>query len=94
MDLCSGVRKDNHETIKKMNEVIMSERLRSAEFKTTTNIIQDLDTNNPIAFPLLYEFKREDIDAQIHMSKEVQEYYKSGKNDPSRVAAIEKLKKK
>ena len=27
------------------------------------------------------------------MSKEVQEYYKSGKNDPSRVAAIEKLQK-
>ena len=27
------------------------------------------------------------------MSKEVQEYYRSGKNDPSRVAAIEKLQK-
>ena len=76
-----------------MNEVIMIERLRSAEFKTISNIIQDLDTNNPIAFPLLYQFKIDDIDAQQDMSKEVQEYYKSGKNDPSRVAAIEKLQK-
>ena len=71
----------------------MIERLRSAEFKTISNIIQDLDTNNPIAFPLLYQFKIDDIDAQQDMSKEVQEYYKSGKNDPSRVAAIEKLQK-
>ena len=54
MNLCENVEKDTSNTLKNMNNNIMIERLKCAEFKTTTNIIQDLDTNNPIAFPLLY----------------------------------------
>lgn len=54
MKLCESVNKDTSSTLKNMNNNIMIERLKCAEFKTTTNIIQDLDTNNPIAFPLLY----------------------------------------
>jgi len=55
--------------------------------------VMDLDTNKPEAFPLLYDFKIEDNNAQIAMAKEVANYYKSGKNDPSQITAIEKMKK-
>ena len=54
MTLCEKVERDTSDTLKNVNETMMIEKLKSAEFKTTTNIIQDLDTNNPIAFPLLY----------------------------------------
>ena len=63
MSLCQADTKDTSNTIKNMNELVMTERLRSAEFEAISNIIQDLDSNNPVAFPLLYEFKRDDIDA-------------------------------
>ena len=72
---------------------MLDEKLRSNEFGTTLNIIQELDANKPEAFPLLYQFKKEDVSAQINMSKEVATYYKSGKNDPSKIAGLEKMQK-
>ena len=71
----------------------MDEKLRCHEFNTTLGIVCDLDTNKPEAFPLLYQFKKEDIVEQINSSKEVAHYYKSGKNDPSHIAGIEKMQK-
>ena len=44
--------------------------MRLQEFEATLNIVQDLDSNKPEAFPLLYEFKREDMDSEINMAKE------------------------
>jgi hypothetical protein len=41
----------------------LSEKLRNQEFNTTLNIVRDLDSNKPEAFPLLYGFKTEDITA-------------------------------
>ena len=71
----------------------MEEKLRSNEFYTTLNIIEELDTNKPEAFPLLYQFKKEDVSDKINMSKEVANFYKSGKNDPSKIAGLEKMQK-
>lgn len=50
--------------------------------------MQDLDGNKPEAFPLLYEFKREDLDCEINMAKEQAHYYKNGKSDPSHILGM------
>ena len=55
------------------------------------NIIQDLDSNKPQAFELLYNFRLEDIISNINMSKEVAGFYKDSKNDPAHIAKIEKM---
>lgn len=70
---------------------MLDEKMRSIEFNTTLGIVRDLDTNKPEAFPLLYQFKKDDITEQINMSKEVANYHKSGKNDPSHIAGLEKM---
>ena len=94
MEMCVSVQKDTSETVKKIDKNILDEKLRNLEFNSTLNIVRDLDSNKPEAFPLLYQFKKEDITAQINMSKEVAEYYKSGKNDPSHIAGVERMQKK
>ena len=94
MDLCQNTSDETHATVSKISYEILDEKLRGAEFNTMVSIIQDLDGNKPEAFPLLYQFKKEDISSKIDMSKEVASYYKSGKNDPSRVIGFEKMRKK
>ena len=54
MDLCSSVQDDTHEIISKINFEVINEKLRVAEFEATLGIVQDLDSNKPEAFPLLY----------------------------------------
>ena len=93
MDLCSSVQDDTNEIINKINFEVINEKLRVAEFEATLGIVQDLDSNKPEAFPLLYQFKKEDINAQVAMTKEEANYYKSGKNDPSKIAGLEKMQK-
>lgn len=63
MDLCSDVQDDTQELFKSVNHQILEQKLRVAEFSTTMGIVQDLDANKPEAFPLLYQFKKEDINA-------------------------------
>ena len=93
MDMCLDVQEDTEELFKGVNHQILEQKLRVAEFRTTMGIVQDLDGNKPEAFPLLYQFKKDDINAQINSTKEVAEYYKSGKNDPSHIAGLEKMQK-
>lgn len=74
--------------VEKVNLSILNEQLRSKEFRSTLNIIEEIqeqDNNKPEAFPLLYQFKKEDIGATVNMEKEEVVYYKSGKNDPSKL---------
>lgn len=93
MELCKNIQNDTTETVNKIDKYMLDEKMRSIEFNTTLGIVRDLDTNKPEAFPLLYQFKKEDITEQINMSKEVASYYKSGKNDPSHIAGLEKMQK-
>ena len=55
--------------------------------------MQDLDSNKPEAFELLYQFKREDIDSEIGMAKHQANVYKSGKNDPAHIVGFERMQK-
>lgn len=72
---------------------LRDERMRTNEFNTTYNMIKELDICVPAAFSLLYAFKVDDINAQINMSDEVAAEYRSGKNDPARIAEKERYAK-
>ena len=93
MEQCEDVQDNTQEVLSKINWMIGEEKLRQNEFNNTLTIIQDLDSNKPEAFPLLYQFKKEDGTAQFDMSKEVANIYKSGKDDPSKLTGIEKMQK-
>ena len=67
--------------------------MRLQEFEATLSIVQDLDSNKPEAFPLLYEFKREDLDSEINMAKEQANFYKSGKTDPTHIVGMQRMER-
>ena len=94
MNMCSEAQDDTVLCLQKINSDIIDEGLRFKEFNMTLNKVKDLDNNKPEAFQLLYQFKLEDISVQNEYIKEVRDYHKSGRNDPSRIADLEKMKKK
>ena len=83
MNKCHKSQNETAGTIQNINNGIMNERLRGHEYMQNVNIIQDLDSNKPQAFDLLYNFKLEDIETQINMSKEVAGFYRDSKNNSS-----------
>ena len=93
MQLCELAQLDTKAQMEKIDMNITDERLRTKEFNTTYDIIKELDICVPAAFSLLYAFRIDDITAGINMSQEVAEEYKSGKNDPARVAEKERYAK-
>ena len=93
MQNCQESQDDTREAVKQLDQNIVKEKIRCAEFANCVNIIQELDTNKPEAFPLLFEFKKDDLQCKIQMEKEEERYYRLGKNDPSRITGIERMQK-
>ena len=93
MNMCQNSSAGTKKTIRQLDQALVSEKIRCAEFASTIDIVQELDSNKPEAFPLLYEFKKEDMQSQIQMTKEEEKYYKLGKNDPAKIAGIERMQK-
>ena len=93
MQLCAISEQDTENALQKLDKEILSQKLRCNEFNGVLNMIRDLDSCKPEAFPLLYAFKGDDVDAQIVMSQDQTNEYKSGKNDPSKTARTEKFGK-
>ena len=93
MQLCELAALDAKQSLEKIDLNLTDERLRTNEFNTTYNMIKELDICVPAAFSLLYAFKVDDIRAQIAMGQEVAAEYKSGKNDPARIAEKERYAK-
>lgn len=91
MNKCHKSQEDTAGVIHNVNNMLINERLRGHEYLQNVNIIQDLDSNKPQAFDLLYNFKLEDIASHINMSKEVAGFYKDSKNDPAHISKIEKM---
>ena len=90
---CAIEEQDTENAVQKLDKQVLSQKLRCNEFNGVLNMIRDLDSCKPEAFPLLYAFKGDDIDAQILMSQDQTNEYKSGKNDPSKTARAEKFGK-
>ena len=65
MQMCAIAQKDTEQSVSKLDQEILQQKLRITEFNSVLNMIRDLDTCKPDAFPLLYAFKGDDIDGKI-----------------------------
>ncbi len=79
---CKRENDDVKRAIKKVDCEIVCNSLRQTEIKSTQDIIKELEFCDADTFPLLYAFKKENLNAQNDLCLEAEADFKKQRGDP------------
>ena len=80
--LCRQENQDVKQTLKRIECELVTNSFRQTEFKNTQDIIKDLEFCDADTFPLLYAFKKENLNAQDDLCQEAEADFKKQRGDP------------
>jgi len=91
--LCTGVQEETAGDLAQCSLTRAKSIIKSREAENLSQLVRELDFTNSGIFPLIFKFKKEDVDQFIRLSQNVSEEYNAEKTDPDHTVKMELLRR-